>query len=212
MSYSPNLSNLNPKNAQFAGRWLEEPLCQVKGDVQYLNLSKLKRKLIIGENSTGCSSILREISWPQQCNPRNLVRTIPKHSELSPLHLFCGMVNKCLSKAPPSLSNFTTQKQLRHTPNLASMVLSIPWADVLDHNASLFRNIEQAQLDWDSWEKIALWYLSSLKSLRMNSQLQPPNKKLRSDLPDTAHNPSKNGRKTIEGLVIIWMRDNQCFL
>ena len=43
----------------------------------------------------------------------------------------------------------------------------------------------------------------------MKSQLQPPNEKSRSDLPDATHNPSKNGKETIEGLDIIWMRDNQ---
>ena len=208
----------NQEMIQFTGVTLP-PLREVQGDLNNIDLSKMKSKLQSGEHSTGNNAVIKETHWPNIFVNRAIVKSIPKHSDLTPVQLANGFINKILNESPASFNESIESNKMRYLSKLFTFALYMPWSDVLDINCSFFRNLEQAQIDWSDWSKIADWLSATQESFKMRPAAnQPPTKKFRPDNqqvlpgqqpPQNPQNPVRNGRKLIEGIDIIWMRENQ---
>lgn len=197
----------NPEHAAWAGVPLQ-PLCQVAGDPMKVDLSKLKRKLVSHEHTTGCTAVVREVRWPQMAiNPSLCSGGVPPHDKLSKAQFFCGMAMIALTeKNKDSPDGIETTNKLKHTAKVASLAISWPWDDCLEFNAVLFRALEQGQVNWSDWSQIDAIHNSTEKAIntRVISR-QAPTKKLKVD------EEKKGGgaveKERIEGLLISWMRE-----
>ena len=211
----------NQEMIQFTGVTLP-PLREVQGDLNNIDLSKMKSKLQSGQHSTGNSTVIKETNWPNIYVNRAHVKTIPKHSDLTQVQMFGGFIKKILNEAPVSFNQTETANKLKYLSKLSDFALHMPWSDVLDCNCAFFRNLEQAQIDWTDWSRIAAWLSDTQESMRFKSFSNPnPPKKQRFDnqpvqggqqpafQPQNPQNPLRNGKKTVEGIDIIWMRENQ---
>ena len=167
------------------------PLMVIEGDYNTVDLSKLKRKLVSGEHSSGSQGVIRETRWPHHCLSRVSTVSPPSYDKLSIAQFWSGFTNKIISELNPSLANTELENKLKHMSNMANMALTLPWDQVLAFNAVLFRCIEQQQLDWNDWDAIQDWHAKSLNQLKTytvsnnglpgSQTLQPDNKKQKLD-------------------------------
>jgi hypothetical protein len=206
---------VNPGNAQLMGLSLQ-PLCQVEGDYHDIDLSKLKRKLKSGENSSGSLEVAKEVRWFHHCLSQAHLSTMPTHSQLNVNTFFSGFINLVLSEAPPDLmSGTTTENKLRYGAKLATIALTAPWSDIIELDRLFFRMLEQGQITWDSWSTIQDWLHNAVEGLRAKRLVEPPAaKKPKLDhnnqpVGQAAGQPAKAPRTKVEGLDIAWMRQAQ---
>ena len=178
--------NINLEHAQYSGLALQ-PLCRVEGDLNTVDLSKMKTTLKSGEHSLGSLAVLREVYWPHHGLPKARMNgQAPPYNQLSPVQFFCGLINAILVQTPPELNGTETINKVKFAGLIATMALNNTWADVLSHNADFFRQLEQAQLDWTDYEAIRRWHLITEEGLRAKNsfnqnQPQPSAKRLKPD-------------------------------
>jgi hypothetical protein len=215
-SHSPNhpknkisyVKIANPQNTAWAGISLM-PLCQVEGDISQIDVSRMKRKLVSNECSTGQIGVAREVRWLQMClNHALCPNGIPKHKKLTQTQWFSGMSNLILTEMDPTKSSdASVLHMIKHLSRVASLALSLPWSECLKFSAVLFRNLEAANIEWSDWERIEGLHNSALESIRTRSLAISNNaKKAQKD----ANNPDARNlsRENAEGVPIIWMKDN----
>ena len=204
----------NPLNAAWAGVSLA-PLFQIEGDPANLDLSRMKRKLQSGEDSQGHLGVVKEIRWVQMCLNSGLCpQGRPKHSQMSPTQYFSGMSNLILIEASSEKPNFVIIiNQTRHMSRIASLALSMEWSDCLELDATLFRNMEQAQLTWLEWPEIEKLHSVTKDFLLTRAATSGPSSKRFKEVdqrPSQNTNTNMNMKDRVSGILISFMKD-QCF-
>ena len=181
----------NRRNAQFAAI-NTMPLMVLEGDINAVDMSKIKRKLVSGEHTSGSQGVVIETRWPHHCISRVSCPNPPSHEKMSMAQFFSGFANKIQMEMDPALENSELENKLHHLSTMADMAVNSPWEHVLSLNASLFHCVEQAQLAWNSWGPIQEWLDKSLSQLKHKTTAQkqavlpsssdcPPIKKPRKD-------------------------------
>ena len=196
----------NKRNAQFAAI-NTMPLMVLEGDINAVDMSKLKRKLVSGEHTSGSQGVVIETRWPHHCISRVSCQNPPSHDKLTMAQFFSGFCNKILMELDPSLENSELENKLRHLSTMADIAINSPWNHVLSLNASLFRCLEQAQLSWNSWDTIQDWLDKSLSQLKhKNTNVKPGAAPNHSDGP-----PQKQPRRddNVEGIPTEWMKEQK---
>ena len=195
----PNLSN-----AQFTGMSVA-PLMQLQGDLDTVDMSKVKRKLVSGESNGGSNGIIREVRWSHHCVSRVSVPTPVVHSKQSPQVFFSGCFNKLLSEFPSSVSGSETENKLKFMSRLADLSINLQWEFIISINAAMYRALEQGHMTWTSWPTIETWLDRTVNHLR-NKAISTLGKHPRSagdDRPDGA--PKKSKFDNVEGIPQEWV-------
>ena len=206
--------SINKEHAQFAGISLQ-PLCAVEGDLETLDLSKMKTKLKSGEHSSGSLDVLKEVYWPHHCVPKALLGGVtPPYSKLSPNQFYCGLINCILIEIPPEFQNTPHVHMLKFTSLILKMNLTTTWTDVLAHCAEFFRNLEQAQLEWKNWDEIKEWHKSALDGLHAKNfaSNQTAFRDRSATMPNISNhqtNQNTNQFDKMFGLEVAWLKSNQ---
>ena len=201
----------NPEDAAWAEVTLK-PLYQVEGDPCNLDLSQMKRKLQGGEENTNHLGVLHEVRWVHMYVASSLCPGgVQKHSLLTVNQYFSGMSNLILMESDPANPDYPViRNKMRHMSKIASLSLSRDWADCLELDATVFRNLEQAQLEWSDWPALQRLYSNTLEFLNTRSfasQSHHHNKRQRSE-DDQIPPTSKPTKDRIEGIQISFMREN----
>ena len=202
---------VNPRNASYLGA-NPPPLLHVEGDIQSLDMSKVKNKLRSGKNWTGETTVYKQVGWPQQFLNRLYVSPVA-HDKLSPEMYFSGSLNKILADLDPALAGSRAENQLLFLANLATQSLISPWSDVLMLSSSFYESMEQNVISWDSWPAIQRWWDRSLDSLKCKTaadKANPPKKpRLDNQSGQPASQPPGQQKTHLAGLSISWMGSNQ---
>ena len=179
------------------------PIMQIEGDVSNLDMSKLKKKMHSGENSSGGYGVIKEQSWPHHLLSRTQCPNVPqKNSAMTNLHFFSGMLNKILVESAPNSLPLVHQNKLLYTANLANLAHTASWPQILEINAMFFCSLEQGQQTWDNWSAISAFLDRARQQVRQSipagkSHDGPPNKK------------QKTQDDKIEGIPASWIKSNK---
>ena len=167
----------------------------------------MKRKLQSGEDSQGHLGVVKEVRWVQMCLNRGLCpQGIPKHSMLTPNQYFSGMSNLILIEADSENPNpLIILNQTRH---MSSLSLSMEWADCLELDATLFKNMEQAQLTWLDWPAIENLHKNTRDFLLTRAATS--SKKFKADQNNQIQRPPQVLKNRVASILISFMKDN-CF-
>ena len=156
----------NKANAQLVGIHLP-PLQEIVGDPTLIDMSKLKRKLLSGENSSGAEGVTRETYWPHMLFSSNYCLNPPScHSKMTPLHFFSGLTNLIVSDLPPGSCHQETENKLLFMANIANMAHNGDWSQVLDVVRAFFRGLEHCQHSWSSWKEIEDFLVRAERTIR----------------------------------------------
>lgn len=201
----------NKVNAAYLGVQVP-PLLYVDGDLESIDMSKIRNKLKSGENETRENVVYKKVGWPQQYLHPLYVVNAPVHSKLSPLQYLSGTVNKLLAELDTNLAGTVIENQLKFVANLANQAHVTDWEDILAISATFYKALERGAISWDDWGSIQVWWERSLDALKARSAARPagqPNKKPRLDnvLEDDKQAPRQQ-KTSLMGLDIAWMRTN----
>ena len=190
------LKPINPRNAQHLGV-VVQPKLRVEGDLEAIDMSKLKRKLVSGRNTTGASNIVQETNWPHHMIPKLVLNPTPSYDNLTSNQFYYGYLVKILSEADPKMliPESQTENKLRFLSHLAKISFSVPWKDVLDMNATFLEMIEQNAINFSDWEMIESWLNQAMEAVKTRHALAGavnPAKKQKTD--------DHHDNKKIEGL------------
>jgi hypothetical protein len=132
-----------------------------------VDMSKLKRKLVSGENTSGIVGVTSEHYWPHQLvSKTSCLNPPPSNSKMSHLHYFSGLTNIIVSSLPPDSCAVETENMLLFMAYTANMALRNDWPPVLDVIAAFFRGLEHGQLNWISWDKIEDFLVRAERQIR----------------------------------------------
>ena len=180
------------------------PIMQIEGDVSNLDMSKLKKKMLSGENSSGGYGVIKEQSWPHHLLSRTQCPSIPqKNSSMTNLHFFSGMLNKILVESAPNSLPPIHQNKLLYAANLANLAHTASWTQILDINAMFFCSLEQGQQTWDNWSAISAFLDRARQQVRQTIPAVKPN-----DGPPSKKHKGQEHDK-IEGIPASWIKTNK---
>ena len=201
----------NLVNAQFTGMSMA-PLMQLDGDLNSVDMSKVKRKLVSGETNGGSSGIIKEIRWTHHCVSKVSHPQPVQHSKQNPQVFFSGCFNKLLSEFPQSQSGSALENKMKYMSRLADLSINDPWENILTINAAMFRALEQGHMNWSCWSTIELWLERTISHMRNRtfSTLQQVGKHVRPSGDSNQDPPNKKQRfDFVERIPEGWIRDNK---
>ena len=151
----------NMQNAQRVGISLA-PKQALSGDYSQCDLTKLKRKLVSGRNSSGDQGIVQEHHWPHHCLSKNAIpkNKVPKDVSNMTQMMFCGgMVNKILAETPSNLLPPEVENKMLFTSRIIDLAFKVNWPHVVEIVACFFDSLERAQQSWEDWASIDAWLI-----------------------------------------------------
>ena len=186
------------------------PIMQIEGDVSNLDMSKLKKKMFSGENSSGGSGVIKEQSWPHHLLSRTQCPNNPqKNASMTILHFFSGMINKILIESTPNSLPLTHQNKLMYTAFMANLAHTASWPQILEINAMFFCSLEQGQQTWDNWSAISAFLDRARQQVRQSIPAPKPHL----DGPPTKRQKAQDFDNKIEGIPAAWIKSNKfCLL
>ena len=178
----------------------------IEGDISNLDVSKLKKKMHSGENTSGGSGVIKEQRWAHHALSRTQCPNIPqKNADLTNLQYFSGMLNKMLVEVTPGSLPLIHENKLKFTAVMANLAHTASWNQILELNAMFFRSLEQGQQSWGNWEDISVFLDRARHQVQQSNPVQksfqggPPNKRQR----------GQDSDNKIEGIPASWIKEKK---
>lgn len=189
------------------------PLLAMVGDMSKMDMSKVRKNMSSGENTSGAGFVIRQHHWPHQLLSHMCPNVPGKHAGLTQLQFFSGMCNKMLLETLPEDFNPILQNQLRFTAFIANMSHTANWQQVLEVAAMFFRSLEQAQNSWTDWRSIEEFLERAQSQVRTFSRMTSRPTTDPTQPGQLGSQPRKDRDTTVEGIPKTWIiSSDMCLL
>ena len=135
---------------------LAQPIFEVDGNFEDVDMSKLTKILTAGYDNTGPGVVLRQTRWPH----RLLQSTVPgynvvKHKDLTFHQLMNGLISKFLTETPPEKLDPELANKLSFLQFLTEMSFRYSQDEILEVTRETFMAWQNKQFEWvEDWSSI----------------------------------------------------------
>ena len=197
----------NLQNARAAGISLQ-PLMRIEGNPDTLDISKLKRKLVSGEENANDMGVLEQVYWPAHCLNRDWHQgPLPYNRNLTIAQYVSGSINKFSGELPEELTDSVTDVKLKFLGRLMLYSMQLPWSEILHISAQFYKGLERRTRTWSNWPEILAW----LEIARDAAQTRVACSAAKRHKPDSPSAPSKSGQRVkthLAGVAIEFMQSS----
>ena len=185
---------------------------QIVGDRDSIELSKVRKNMLSGENTNDAGAVMRQEHWPHNLVSHASAKKPGKHSELSLLQFQEGFLAKILLEADPTRLEPKVKNKLLFFHYISKLSYSLPWNQVLEVVAKFFRGLEHMRYSWDDWTIIHAHLQTSFEQVKI-AALQPKfggsGGGFQGGAAGGAHPPGLPKQADTVGVPHAWMRTKQ---
>ena len=142
---------------------------QIVGDRDSIELSKVRKNMLSGENTNDSGAVMKQEHWPHNLVSHASAKKPQKHSELSMLQFQEGFLAKILLEADPALLETKVKNKMLFFHYISKLSYSLPWPQVLEVAAKFFRGLEHMRFSWDDWSLIHAHLQTSFEQVKIAS-------------------------------------------